>query len=471
MNINLYKYQQPDGTVANYFSQSYAGIGFIDTITLTNIMTGGFPIFNEEYTKEDDVNVIKSGDYDLQFSLLQNETSHLGKNIKEFLLPDSDRNFLLLCSFEFDGIERWGTVDITSIKANYTVTQNRYDISFTVYGLLKELVQGLKQYVFMEIEDPYGHAYLTFDEFINNVPSNPSYYRINPNIGQLTIDNRLGMDHRVEGEPVKVDNHMLSSLFQGGLNRGYTSWDGLKSFAVGLGFVMRLEKSSIIILNKPYRVYPCFKLVLFWRGEDENYKTVDVMEDEESNSLLLNNPFFLIVYNQFLSGGVGADTLHGLLMTGVNNQYMSDEWGVGSFANDILLIRDRDPYEVEMNGIITYQIPQNLVNKINLNLHAGITYLQHQIYLPFCRALTMTDHFDDIDPNNNFGLIIWYTAKQAYKYLLSGFKEKRDLKVSLLNNNYKIFDQITYGNKNYWISRISDLNLYQKTARIEAIRI
>jgi hypothetical protein len=417
-------------------------------------MNAGFPIFNEEYIKEDDVNVIKSGDYDLKFSLLQNETSYLGRNIKEFLLPDDDRNFLLLCSFEFDGIERWGTVDITSIKANYTVTQNRYDISFTVYGLLKEFIEGMKTIDLFQGEPPDNNDNIPFNDYLQ------WHFR---NVQWLTIDNQLDLD-TICRFPVKVSEHLRFSLWYNGLNQGYSIWEGLKSFSVGLGFVLRLENISTEILFNPYRIYPRFKLVMFWRTlTGGSVKQVEVIEDEESNSLLFNNQYLMIKYSKVEERTTLEDMYLGLFMG--NNVFI-----VGDLSDEDILFKINSSHPNQLwidspEGSSYY--PLNMIQELTLPLHRQnvITYPQRNTNVAYCRILTLAGA-----NNPGFASIIYSTSINEYKYLLCGTKEKRELQVSLLNNNYKIFDIIVHNGCNYLISKIEDLNLKDKTAKIEAIR-
>lgn len=459
MNINLYKYKQQSGEVINYFTQRYPD--FVDYMQMTNIMNAGFPIFNEEYIKEDDVNVIKSGDYDLKFSLLQNDTSYLGKSIKEFLLPDDDRNFLLLCSFEFDGIERWGTVDITSIKANYTVTQNRYDISFTVYGLLKEFIEGMKTIDLFQGEPPDNNDNIPFNDYLQ------WHFR---NVQWLTIDNQLDLD-AICRFPVKVSEHLRFSLWYNGLNQGYSIWEGLKSFAVGLGFVLRLENISTEILFNPYRIYPRFKLVMFWRTLlGGTVKQVDVIEDEESNSLLFDKQYLMIKYNKIISNLYNPifDIDLGILMN-KNIIFMSDVSDV-----DKIFYRYDSAYPNQLwvnkpGGIDDLFIPLDYIQNLVLPLHAQnvITYSGYlSVQIPYCRILTLSGY-----SRPGFSSIIYNTAVNEYKFLLKGVNEKRKLKVSLINNNYKIFDTTIFQNKSYWINRIENMNLREKNTGIEAIRI
>ena len=455
MNINLYKYRQADGTIVNYFSQPYSNIGFIDCITLTDIPISGFPIFREEYVAEDDVNILRSGDYDLKFSLLQNEKSYHGFTAKDFLLPAVNRNFLLLCSFEFDGIERWGAVDVTSIRANYTFTKNRYDISFTVYGLLKHLIEGLK---LLDFDRRWmgGPQCISWGEWLDKLfapllPGEPS--------SQFDYEDKLGLDDLV-GSPVKIDQDLIESMDNNGLNQGYSVWEALKSFAIGLGFVLKLESTSIEWLP-PYSLYPVFKLSLIWRHGASEIKDVDVLEDEESNSLMCNNSYLMLIYNKGI-------------------QPANERWDMGLFiGKEIISMSDNsDP-----NHIIIREIPdwpgqiglvelnklyaKSLVQELSISFHAqgkiiygGVTAMN----IPFCRALTLTGW-----NHSGFSDIILNTAANEYKYLVSGVKAVRNLKVSLRNNNYKIFDKINYDNKTWWISRIENLNLREKNADIQMI--
>lgn len=458
INVNLYKYRKQLGEVINYFTEEYPT--FVDSMTLTNIPIDGLPNFNEEYTKEDDINVIKSGDYNLKFSLLQDEISvygHIG--IKDFLLPAADRNFKLLCSFEWDGIERWGTVDITSIKANYTVTQNRYDISFKVYGLLKELSDGLKTIDLFQGEPPDNTNNIPFSDYLS------WHFRSVP---WLKIENKLDLD-AVCHFPVKVSEHMRLSLYLNGLNQGYSVWEGLKSFAIGLGFVMRLEYAYG--LQDPQ--YPRFKLVLFWRsqGSGNAVKPVDVIEDEESNSLLFDNQYLIMKYTRIENVSPIPDSYMGLFMSknlvfvgdlSDEDIYFKIPIGIpGSpslHPNQLWIDSPESQTYYDLSYISELSIPQHR--------EAVLQYPQRYTDVAYCRILTLSGY-----NQHGFSAIIYATEVNEYKYLLNGVKEKRDLKVSLLDNNYRIFDIISYQNKTYWISRISDVNIYEKTAKLELIRI
>ena len=138
----LWKYRAANNYLfANYFSNPE----FVDKIKVSDIPPDGIPIYNEQLEKSDETLEFTAGDFDVKLSLLGSCKSALGAGLKDFLLPQGNRNFFYICIVEF-GNETdptakrvGGKVDLNSIQADLTETKNKYDISFKVTGLIKEL--------------------------------------------------------------------------------------------------------------------------------------------------------------------------------------------------------------------------------------------------------------------------------------------------------------------------------------------
>ena len=140
--VYLWKYRASDNyTFANYFLNP----GFVDKIKVPEIPADGIPIYNEQLEKSDGILEFTASDFDVKLSLLSSAISVHGDTIKDFLLPQGDRNFFYICIAEFGdetnpaAKRAGGRIELNSIEADLTETKNKYEISFKVTGMIKEL--------------------------------------------------------------------------------------------------------------------------------------------------------------------------------------------------------------------------------------------------------------------------------------------------------------------------------------------
>ena len=140
MIIDIFKYypktNQYNELCDNYFDR----MQFADRFTFNKLLYNNIPNFQDEYTAEDDLLVYKTGNFDLDFSLLSKEKSKNNKSVYDFFYGDdlSDSRFLCIVTLS-DSRYVSGIIDISSIKIDLSIDNNKYIVSLSVIGIEKEL--------------------------------------------------------------------------------------------------------------------------------------------------------------------------------------------------------------------------------------------------------------------------------------------------------------------------------------------
>ena len=117
----------------NYFQSR----NYVDSLKLDYIPSDGLPVFRFETEDSAGIGTYRAGDFDLNLSLLQSDTSQAGKSIKEFFLGDESNCYYLVIirigSQSFTGIAQQ-----SQIYGDYTYTQNKFGLKLTCKDILIE---------------------------------------------------------------------------------------------------------------------------------------------------------------------------------------------------------------------------------------------------------------------------------------------------------------------------------------------
>ena len=463
----LWKYRAANNYLfANYFSNPE----FIDKIKVSDIPPDGIPIYNEQLEKSDETLEFTAGDFDVKLSLLGDCRSALGAGLKDFLLPQGARNFFYICVVEF-GEETdptakrvGGKIDLNSIQADLTETKNKYDISFKVTGLIKELSE-LQEGTQLQ---PLNQS-LTIDTFISGclIPDPAPHY--------LGFSSRLNWERRVGFEPIlmwQVYNDIISR----GIGKG--KWSVFKELAKGFGFMFRMhvvDGANIFNAN-----YPSFIIETFWRSEGLNdvviYRKSAV---EKYSDLNTYKNYFLITHRSNILNN--ANGYSGMLAVNDGSVYIAD-----GLINPLLEIVELEQNSGAIITIINGENPPIVAQQSSTVIHLptystqylfnteGITTnlmsAQLSFLALFCRRY---DHFaiqGELRYVFVYGIkgMIQDTIGIDGKYFVNGIKKSsRFVTVFDANNKFNIYDTTSIASTKYYCKVIKNVDMQNETADTE----
>lgn len=439
MKVTIFKYLKHPTIDYNYFS---GALGLWDKIVLERQLINGFPIFQEEWSLEDDVNILKTGYFDMTLSLIMSERSSGGKNILEFfesMTSTIDKyKYVIVC--QTDNAERSysGIIDNTSLKADLTINDNRYHISLAVYGIEKEAVDWIQKRILFPISHDmdFESEYLPwhFKDLIGN-----------PLIGELlSVQSNLNINEKIF-DTLIVTKTVQNDFIDRSLN--FNCWEGLKSFLIG--FAVRFK----VLFSHIGSNYPRFILKLFFRSDGLNdYIEVIKPVTHESTFNKAGSKWIFISYTERSVQFAGRDaTQHtGFLMSKENIYYAT-----GGLTSPVYIhhVSEYDVYYYG-NAIIFGKD----VQKINLPLF-DIQYAAGKF--AYCRIA-----------DNKIFKVWQLIANVELGYLLEAFKVKKNLKVKVNDDSNLILgSKADIDGNNFVLERINSYDNYNKTMETEWVEV
>lgn len=486
MRIKFLKYGSAGTQLYNYFDTAHPNI-LIDTLELTQLPMNGFPVFNEEVSARDDFFQLKASDFDIFMSYLQTDKSVLGKTIDDFFEQLDDKK--ILCVFTLSEAEgllcRGGFADIGLIEKNYNFNDS-YGIKVTVIGALKELSEHLKTKTLIEYTSSPQ-----YEAFISGLLSDTGL----AGAGGLNYSDRVGFEP-ILSLPLYNDVRKHASLDK--LNR----WIFFTSLAKEHGWVFRLD-----VQYEPVR----FIMNIFWRSEITEEAVIKVIDWKEGFEIPQKKWLFFEnrYYNITTEDQFSINVSHGLLMKKswcratdtnqqslYNNVYANPPFFItydyappsGQYKNydniiwfyeaqgggsniqiwnreDDVLETGTDMYEFDLSRE-DYQY-SNLGKLFNGSCKVSRMFVKN-----WNRILFFNGHYYNDNGSIDLQLILF----NEYQFMLGGIKDSVRLKIIFdINNHVGLFRKFSLIDNNstreFWINRISEINLNDNTCEIEAIEI
>ena len=462
MKLFIWKYK--DTPQENYFSGDCT---YLDKIQIENVLR--FPSFNQEFNSETDFTELKTGNFSVRVSRLQTETSANGDTIEDFLFP-SDKDNKFLCMFQVSetnilaNIAGFIQIDSITIDCN----NNGYYIEFNVIGILREFAE---YYDGKNIEALTENENVSFYQYIVDRHWDTQIH--------WAVENQLSLDTKV-GSAVIASTPLQRDLI---LNHSIdiSQWCGFKDIALGLGFSFILVPAQANPFNSNT---PFFFLYLFWRSDALQSITLQVLEHEKSISSRYNNKWVYQASRHHITSiyGLSRTDINGWMINADSIYNFDSLVGINSrpifIAATILTGRGQQGDNIEihpsMSELTIVQWPDIFTFNENLyNISAGflpkinagsITYprifVLNYIYIP------EAGYYVD----SGIQTIMETTAIPEYRFLLSGIKENKKLKV-IYDTDLGLFSKFTADSKDYLIERISNMDIYNQTAVIDCIEI
>jgi hypothetical protein len=482
MLIQFKKYKINDGQTKlyNYFDKANPN-KLEDILMLTRLPLNGFPTFTDEVTDTADFFQWQAADYEMWLGYSATTKSAEGKTVKEFFDAElEDRK--ILCTFEFGSGEnkqtRAGFVDIETIDKDFNTTDEGQGVKLSIIYGTRELVDHLQT---LELPELSGNP--DYEQTIRELLDVFNTGLLLNN--QLYYMNRLGWDR----EPV------LSLPLYNCIKKWLNRWQGFEALAKEHGWAYYLTYD--ITTDK-------WTMKLFWRSQISNTATIKIIKHNEG--YMWQTKTWLFFENRYSEEksyfNDDVNVSHGLLMKKAFNwatdsrqgfynlpqfhtrcEFTSGEVWDNYIAHyqtpiEVTTIKPRDKEVLEpgtdMHEFNLQSIygPMSMLSKMK---YGSIKVSRLFVYSYGIRqAPDGKEYYEDDGFSGSSSLAMQLILFEEYQFLLRGLKRKLKLRVAWDENyNIGLFNKFQYirdgVTKEFWICRITNLNLIERTCDIEAV--
>jgi hypothetical protein len=279
MKLFVWKYTDPNNTY--YFDTTSNSFVYNDFIVVQSILK--FPEFNDEFNCGVDFNEKRVGDYDVEFSMAQEEKSVNGKYIGEFFFPTDNKNYKYLVISEpkkmlnqTDGyMRRCGFITQDTLEKNI----EKFTITFKVIGAIGEFSNfnnqkyGKEGTYISDLGNPLidDQRNWDFDNWIQN-----DFFGVN---ARYTVLNKLDWKSKIGFVP-KVSQPLLYELVSTTNPLSITKWEAFKNMAAEMGFCYMIIPDLLQDYSAGYCSFPRLQLVLFWRSQGITTTNLELMNPQ-----------------------------------------------------------------------------------------------------------------------------------------------------------------------------------------------
>lgn len=511
MIIEIRKYKKRDGSNAinNYFDRP----NLIDSIILTEVHEDGFPIFNEEFENEFETFSLLSSDFDLRFSLLQENFSKKGKTIEQFFQTDISIDHCLVAKIQLDEKVIGGIIDLSRIEIDYSFP-TRYDVKITMFSIENEFnafcqgklfqplatVNYLNNYVF-----GYGGNY--FFRGING-EFLPMYILFNTT--------KLNWEQKIGYHPVLV-NELVWRLMNPGNGEAsrfddVTVWDLFQDLCKKHGIIYKFnfEGNDINISGNQY-----FRIVMHVSFRDTGFSNNNITldfkthkqgykKDEQVNKW----QFFKMAEERGDANVVFGEFFNGTNVIPVRGK----DWYIAEGGYIEVCFKDNENYRIQDEHypyFNTFNIPVDEVNEVTFSKYFDCRFFtgsfpfnanqiiftndtshvldgvfaqknysfpamwtkvgyQYQDFGSFQFFITIK-HADDVFELQKR---LWANIPNQYKFLLGAFRRILNVKATLLKSfNINLFDKTIVGDYEYVLQRLRNLDLQNRDVDTEWVEV
>jgi hypothetical protein len=455
----------------NYFQSRI----FIDKMTINRIPADGFPVFRFETEDHSTIGSYRGGDFDLAVSMLQPERSQHDKSVKDFFFG-AERDFYYLVIIVIGSQTFSGIAQQSQISADYTYSQNKYEIRLTCKDMLIEWSKRCSTVALSSMNISNGEQ-LTFENYI---------YR---HFSGLTADIVLvGMPEKTYVNRLRelYSNIQWCYAFGDYFNfitgkESISRWEAFKQLALGMGFNFEMHvRPGSETDNEPEFIFNIFFLQDL---TSEAQVELSITEHKEITTAPKLEWLFLKARNFVLNEGQYAN---GILFNGsstfqadtnnANNQlypafFLNLNDRVLNYVNqnqntEKTVIRNIDFTELDLIQYyydVSTGAPLGKLFPLNETLGGGMAYSR---IFNCARVHGEIDLYDYIPIQQNTLL--------NYQRYIKGLRNGKNLVVALdENSNLKLWRAVKIVEENvekkYYISTIRNIDLQNKTAEIEVI--
>ncbi len=461
---------------SNYANNYFIGsdhLSVIDYITISKqlLVPNGLPIFNDELTRPNEPLKFKANDFNPVISLLDKTKSNLGKSIQEFFTLD--KNYIIRLMVEQnDSLNFIGFIDTSSIDFDYNTFEDSRTVTFTIYSGEKEwsdyndtVLFGNFPYINHGSGGTHDPNDMNFGTFMQYIVSEMN----------AILDDRTNLDelvHSYLGWYPKTSPLQLIFQYQ-------SYWRMFSDILKGYGIMFKMIPNPVYCKvdqwGKP-------NVVIFFRSDGFTLSNFKVIEHHEKIAVNL-------VYNLL----VGLYTHYKNRESPILNGYDAYFLTKGAQYYTINFLEYADHYsgggiDYAKDSVFNTDMSFSTWNYANFGQWGqdGIQWGERDMVTAprfFVKSYTYTTPYgwfhklydDDIYPAlNDFGsmLLHIFSTKKPYNYILYSPKKRKVLKIKY-DYLFQIqsYSKFEFQGISYWIEKISNVDLFNRTAILEGVEI
>lgn len=458
----------------NYFIGD--GINVVDYVTVDKIPENSIPVFNEELTADSEPMQFKCSDYDVTLSMLDATRTNLGLTLKEFFTLNA-KYIIRVMVMNNNVLKSFGFIDNSSIRFDCNISKinssTPHSISFTVYSSELEWHNFAESKKFGDFGYINQGRHENWDENDLSFGSFMQYFLIDLNV---ISDDRTNVDYKVlqkYGFTPKT-----SPLQKAFVSRTY--WQIFRDIVLGFGITYKIipneEYCAVDRWGKP-------TLVLFYRNEGLDLSTIQILERNDGVCVNNGTETFMIRYTRFAESPGTNAKYEGF----IDNTDSRIEGGKHCIRiNDVFNVSDGWDIYFYRNGVQEYMFREkSCVSDAGLELISWSYYdfgkwgdgNDERNYATAARFF-VRGYLYTIDPflhdylynDNGFDEIVDAILPATYDFLIASLKKSLDLKI--VNNNLfdvTIYNKVNFKNTQYWIEKVYNTDLYERTANLKLV--
>lgn len=456
---------------SNYFAQRE----FIDSLKLDHIPTDGLPVFRFETEDPAEAGTFRAGDFDLNISLLQQERSNAGKNIREFFLGE-ERDFYFLVILQFGQQSFCGISQQSHVQADYTYSQNRWFVKLTCKDILMEWAKRCEAAANSTINFANGEQ-LTFEEYILRHFEGLTSGTVTISLPQKTYLERLRELYSNIQWCYALGDYRNFITGQDNISR----WETFKELAKGLGFNFEMFiNPGTEELNEPEFIFNIFFITDLAGQEPAEPEIIEISESISAARLewlFLKYRSFVLPEGEYCDGiffnkdtVYQSDTNHGdgetlfptcaLTFSGKRLSYINSNQFTEKTVMKDIDFKDFGlklyPYDLLTGRPIGKLFP------LDESQGGGMAYSR---ILNCARVHGGNPDTYDFNP-------IHENAINNYKILSSTNRTQLHLISKLnLNNEFKLWTKMLFNGKTYIINTLNSYSIEKNNLEFGAIRI
>ncbi len=444
MKMTIYKYlipTSPNG-INNYFyssTQADRKLAYYDKFESSRQLLNSFPIFREEWTKEENIDLLKTGYFDMKLAISMSERSYtLGHSVTDFFedIESGIGKFKYVIVCETGTPERTysGVIDTNTVEADLSVNDNQYYVTFSVTGIEKEAIQLMKLFPITRIQ----HDMSFEGEYLSNL-----FYNILSD--KLILESTLDIQSKIN-QDIIIDRTIQNNVFNANFDidlqtNNIKVWNAFRSFLVGYGFRFK------ILYEGNNGEFPLFKMNLFFRTDGLNNVTINKFL-KHKKAYITSGAEYIAIFYSFYTDTVNPDIDHyqGVIFN-INEVYVT---GQSAYIDHY---KNSNYYRLPNFKTI----PAEVVFKLDLQIYpsGGASF-----NIAYCRCVA----------GQSLNPLITWIANTQLGFLLRGFRSKQLLTIKVPDDsNIILGTKAEIDNKSYTLERITSFDNFNNKMETEWI--
>lgn len=455
-----------------------------DAILIDKILAADFPLFSQETEYEGGVANKKDSEFAISFSFLQSDVSVIRSDDILNFLRRGDRNYRYHIVISIGSINFSGTFKSEDIKYFFNFDDDKYKASIIAKGALSEFFEYTKDLTSV-FSLGAGSEY-SFESFLSNYLLD----FIDVDFGGKTYNERLGSGTDVVFQQIYYGNTGTTNYTDWSL---VSRWEFFYALSKGMGFDFDfvLKYSAEELISGSWYSNPLsdlYKIKIFFKTDiTDNSEVYNIAGANVHNEFTVskNKPYVLIISRQQVPDPAGLILVLRGVLYGSSGYYESDSSDSatappGNFAYPPYFLMGRKDGE-------NYSVIYVRGNSNNTTIpFSNINYVEVPSYSnPIIQAYGQYIRAGSISPAHFFinksggqwhTTIARFAAQQYLRYVSGAAKKAKDLTVNLDEvDGIRLYSKVTLTDKDgfgeYYVSKIQDLSVLNRTVRLTVIQL